>query len=172
VRRDQTHALNSPKNEMCRDRNTWRNTPLAPRRKYVHDGRMTQQLGLSRYNIIGFVTIVDVARAKSFYGDTLGLRLVSEEPPFALVFDANGIMLRLGMGKEVPPASGTVLGWQVADITNVVQDLMASGVGFERYDFLQQDDSGIWTSPTGARVAWFKDPDGNLLSVSEHPEGK
>jgi catechol 2,3-dioxygenase-like lactoylglutathione lyase family enzyme len=133
---------------------------------------MSKPNGLSAYNIIGFVTIVDVERAKSFYRDTLGLRLVSEEPPFALVFDANGIMLRLGMGKELPPAHGTVLGWQVPDIVLVVQVLKTAGVQFERYGFLTQDDSGIWTSPTGARVAWFKDPDGNILSVSEHPESK
>ncbi len=133
---------------------------------------MIEHTGLSNYNIIGFVTIVDVDRAKSFYGDTLGLRLVSEEPPFALVFDANGIMLRLGIGKQLPPASGTVLGWQVPDIESVVHALGAAGVQFERYGFLEQDDSGIWTSPTKARVAWFKDPDGNTLSISEHPEGK
>lgn len=132
---------------------------------------MTQHAGLSRYNIIGFVTIVDVDRARSFYRDTLGLRLLNEEPPFALVFDANGIMLRLAMGKELPPASGTVLGWQVPSIETAVGDLLAAGVPFERYGFLEQDDRGIWTSPTGARVAWFKDPDGNLLSVSEHPQG-
>jgi catechol 2,3-dioxygenase-like lactoylglutathione lyase family enzyme len=131
---------------------------------------MTQQTGLSQYNIIGFITIVDVDRAKSFYADTLGLRLVSEEPPFALVFDANGIMLRLGIGQQLPPASGTVLGWQVPDIESVVRSLGAAGVQFERYGFLEQDDFGIWTAPTGARVAWFKDPDGNTLSVSEHPE--
>jgi catechol 2,3-dioxygenase-like lactoylglutathione lyase family enzyme len=133
---------------------------------------MTKHTGLSNYNIIGFVTIIDVERAKSFYGGTLGLRLVSEEPPFALVFDANGIMLRLGMGKQLPPASGTVLGWQVPDIKSVVNALEAAGVQFERYGFLEQDDSGIWTTPTGAKVAWFKDPDGNILSVSEHPESK
>ncbi|HTU51853.1 MAG TPA: glyoxalase superfamily protein [Acidobacteriaceae bacterium] len=133
---------------------------------------MTKDAGLSHYNIIGFVTIVDVERAKSFYRDILGLRLISEEPPFALVFDANGIMIRLGMGKHLPPASGTVLGWQVPDIVSVVRNLESAGVQFERYEFLKQDDAGIWTSPTGARVAWFKDPDGNVLSVSEHPEGK
>jgi catechol 2,3-dioxygenase-like lactoylglutathione lyase family enzyme len=137
-----------------------------------HDGGMTNQAGLSKYNIVGFVTIVDVERAKSFYGETLGLRLVSEEAPFALVFDANGIMLRLAMGKELPPASGTVLGWQVFEIESVVKELGAAGVAFERYGFLEQDASGIWTTPTGARVAWFKDPDGNILSISEHPEAK
>jgi catechol 2,3-dioxygenase-like lactoylglutathione lyase family enzyme len=133
---------------------------------------IAEKPGLGNYNVIAFVTIVDVTQAKRFYGDTLGLRLVSEEPPFALVFDANGIMLRLGMGKELPPASGTVLGWQVPDIESVVRSLEARGVQFERYAFLKQDHSGIWTAPTGARVAWFKDPDGNILSVSEHPEGK
>jgi catechol 2,3-dioxygenase-like lactoylglutathione lyase family enzyme len=127
---------------------------------------------LGNYNIIGFVTIVDVDQAKNFYRDKLGLRLVSEEPPFALVFDANGIMVRLGMGKERPPVVGTVLGWQVPDTAAAVKDLEQAGIAFERYDFLQQDGQGIWTSPTGARVAWFKDPDGNLLSISEHPEAK
>ncbi|WP_433975192.1 VOC family protein [Tunturiibacter lichenicola] len=133
---------------------------------------MTKPSGLREYNIIGFITIIDVDRAKSFYGDTLGLRLVSEEPPFALVYDANGIMLRLGMGKELPPTPGTVLGWQVTEIDSVVQSLKTAGVQFERYGFLEQDDSGIWTAPTGAKVAWFKDPDGNTLSLSEHPEAQ
>lgn len=133
---------------------------------------MTKPAGLSSYNIIAFVTIVDVERAKRFYAETLGLRLVSEEPPFALVFDANGIMVRLGMGKELPPVPGTVLGWQIPDIESAVRALQASGVQFERYGFMKQDDLGIWTAPTGARVAWFKDPDGNILSLSEHPEAK
>jgi catechol 2,3-dioxygenase-like lactoylglutathione lyase family enzyme len=127
---------------------------------------------LGNYNIIGFVTIVNVERAKEFYRDVLGLRLVSEEPPFALVFEAHGIMLRLSIAKELPPARGTALGWQVPDITAAVRDLEAAGVRFERYDFVKQDDLGVWTTPTGARVAWFKDPDGNILSLSEHPERK
>ncbi len=130
------------------------------------------QAGLGSYNIIGFVTIVDVARAKQFYVEVLGLKLVSEEPPFALVFDANGIMIRAGMGKERPPVQGTVLGWQVPDIAAVVTDLVQAGVQFERYQGLKQDEHGVWTSPTGAKVAWFKDPDGNVLSLSEHPEWK
>jgi catechol 2,3-dioxygenase-like lactoylglutathione lyase family enzyme len=133
---------------------------------------MSQPLGLGTFNIVGFVSIVDVSRAKAFYRDTLGLRLVMEEPPFALVFDANGIMLRLGMAKEIPPAHGTVLGWQVPEIMAVVTNLGQAGVQFERYAGMEQDELGIWTSPTGAKVAWFKDPDGNTLSVSEHPELK
>lgn len=127
---------------------------------------------LSEYNIVAFATIVDVERAKAFYRDTLGLRLVMEEPPFALVFDANGIMLRLGMGQERPEFHGTVLGWQVPEIGAAVQELQQAGVSFERYPQMEQDELGIWTSPTGAKVAWFKDPDGNTLSLSEHPELK
>jgi len=131
---------------------------------------MSQFSGLGKHNIVGFISIVNVSRAKDFYRDTLGLRLVTEEPPFALVFDANGIMLRLGMAKELPPAHGTVLGWQVPDIAVIVKNLGQAGVRFERYEGMNQDELGIWTSPTGAKVAWFKDPDGNILSVSEHPE--
>jgi catechol 2,3-dioxygenase-like lactoylglutathione lyase family enzyme len=133
---------------------------------------MTQNTGLSGYRIVAFVDIVAIERAKNFYRDTLGLRLMSEDLPFALVFDANGIMLRLSIVKTHTPNPGTVLGWQVADITSAVQDLANAGVRFERYDFLEQDKLGIWTSPTKARVAWFKDPDGNVLSLSEHPETK
>jgi catechol 2,3-dioxygenase-like lactoylglutathione lyase family enzyme len=133
---------------------------------------MSQFSGLGKYNIIGFVSIVDVSRAKDFYRDTLGLRLVMEEPPFALVFEANGIMLRLGMAKELPPAHGTVLGWQVPEIAATVKNLGHAGIRFERDGGMDQDELGIWTSPTGAKVAWFKDPDGNTLSVSEHPELK
>jgi catechol 2,3-dioxygenase-like lactoylglutathione lyase family enzyme len=132
--------------------------------------RLTGQLtGLGQHNIIGFVSIVDVSRAKEFYRDTLGLRLMREEPPFALVFDANGIMLRLGMAKELPPAHGTVLGWQVPEIAATVRSLEQAGVRFERYTGMDQDEQGIWTSPTGAKVAWFKDPDGNILSITEFP---
>jgi len=133
---------------------------------------MSQTAGLSKYNIIGFLTIVDVARAKEFYGGKLGLRLVSEEPPFALVFEANGIMLRLVMGKAIAPVRGTVLGWQVPDAAAAVKDLEQAGIQFERFPQMPQDELGIWTTPTGSKVAWFKDPDGNILSISEHPEWK
>jgi catechol 2,3-dioxygenase-like lactoylglutathione lyase family enzyme len=138
----------------------------------AHDKRMSQLSRLGKYNIIGFITIVDVSRARDFYRDTLGLRLLMEEPPFALVFEANGIMLRLGMAKELPPAHGTVLGWQVPDIKTTIEDLAQVGVRFERFEGMSQDELGIWTSPTGAKVAWFKDPDGNILSVTEFPEPK
>jgi catechol 2,3-dioxygenase-like lactoylglutathione lyase family enzyme len=131
---------------------------------------MPQPSKLAKHNICAFVSIVDVARAKEFYRDTLGLTLLSEEPPFALVFDAHGIMLRLGMAKSLPPAHGTVLGWIVPDIAAAVKELSEVGVQFERYPPMKQDDLGVWTAPGGAKVAWFKDPDGNILSIAEHPE--
>jgi catechol 2,3-dioxygenase-like lactoylglutathione lyase family enzyme len=126
-----------------------------------------QQLGNS--NLIALVTIRDVKSAKHFYRDTLGLRLVSEELPFALVFDANGTMLRLAISPQHVPLPGTVLGWRVDEIQEHVRQLASGGVVFERFEGMPQDELGIWSTPTGAKVAWFKDPDGNLLSVSEHP---
>ncbi len=111
----------------------------------------------------------DVERSKQFYRDTLGLRLLEEEPPFALVFEANGIMLRLGMAEKLPPAHGTVLGWDVPDVAATIKELQRAGVRFERYKFMQQDELGICRlqCANGAKVAWFKDPDGNILSVTE-----
>jgi len=129
---------------------------------------MAKQTGLAGHPIIGFVTIFAVEQAKRFYRDTLGLRLVSEELPFALVFDANGIMLRLSIGSEAPQTGATVLGWKVTDIESTAESLKQAGVTFARYPFLEQDELGIWTAPGGARVAWFQDPDGNTLSISQH----
>jgi len=88
------------------------------------------------------------------------------------VFDANGIMLRLAMGGQVESRRGTVLGWEVPDVAAVVRDLQQAGIQFEHYEQLKPDAQGIWTTPTGAKVAWFKDPDGNILSISEHPESR
>ncbi len=133
---------------------------------------MPRRAGLSKCDLIAFVPIVDVVRAKAFYRDVLGLRLVMEEPLFALEFEANGIMLRLVMLKKLPAGYGSVVGWKVPVITAAAKRLRKSGVSFERYPYLKQDKLGIWTSPTGAKVAWFKDPDGNILSISQHPSLK
>ena len=122
---------------------------------------------LGKRNLVAFVTIVDVEKAREFYRDTLGLRLVSEDLPFALVFDANGVMLRVSISKNRVNTPGTVLGWDVPDIRAAMSELASSGVRFERYAFLEQDEAGVWISPTGAKVAWFKDPDENLLSLTE-----
>jgi predicted enzyme related to lactoylglutathione lyase len=86
------------------------------------------------------------------------------------VLDANGIMVRAAKMNEVKPAQFTILGWQVTDIENVVRSLQKKGVHFEIFGFFKQDELGIWTAPTGDKVAWFKDPDGNILSVSQHVE--
>ena len=129
---------------------------------------MAEPFRLSDQSLIAFVATSDPERAKTFYRDTLGLRLVSEEMPFALVFDARGIMLRVTVVKHVVPAGYTVLGWQVSDITAAAKALSNSGVRFERYPGLEQNDLGIWSAPGGAKVAWFRDPDGNTLSISQH----
>ena len=86
---------------------------------------------------------------------------------FALVLDANGIMLRVTKAKFTPHPF-TILGWQVDDIEAEVRELTSRGVQFERYSFFEQDPLGIWTAPSGDKVAWFKDPDGNTLSLSQH----
>ncbi len=121
---------------------------------------------LDSARLTGFVATVDAARAKGFYHGVLGLALVSEDP-FALVFACGGNQLRVQILTELRPQSFTVLGWQVTDIRTTVSALAGRGVTFERYGGMQQDDLGIWRSPSGAHVAWFKDPDGNLLSVTE-----
>jgi catechol 2,3-dioxygenase-like lactoylglutathione lyase family enzyme len=116
--------------------------------------------------IIAFVATTNPSRAKAFYTKTLGLRLVSEDG-FALAFDAGGTMLRVAIVQTLQPAGYTVLGWIVPDIARAVRDLMRRGVTFQRYEWMPQDDLGIWSAPSGARVAWFTDPDGNTLSLTE-----
>jgi catechol 2,3-dioxygenase-like lactoylglutathione lyase family enzyme len=120
--------------------------------------------------IISFVATRNPASAVKFYAETLGLRLVSDDP-FAIVFDANGTMLRVQKVHELVPARHTVLGWEVADIRAKTRELMKRGVRFERYEGLAQDEAGVWTAPSGAKVAWFKDPDGNTLSLTQFPAG-
>ncbi len=116
--------------------------------------------------LIAFVPTTDLVRARAFYAETIGLR-VTEESPFACVFDANGTMLRLTPVRKLQRVRYTVLGWGVDDITATVAALAAAGVGFVRYRGMDVDESGIWTSPGGDRVAWFEDPDGNLLSLTQ-----
>jgi catechol 2,3-dioxygenase-like lactoylglutathione lyase family enzyme len=122
---------------------------------------------LGSTNIVAFVPITDTAKARAFYEGVLGLRFVKDDG-FAMVLDANGIMVRAAKMKEVKPAEFTILGWQVTDIENVVRSLQKEGVHFEIFGFFKQDELGIWTAPTGDKIAWFKDPDGNTLSVSQH----
>lgn len=130
---------------------------------------MANTTGLGSFPMVGFVAVTDAERAKAFYRDKLGLRLVSEEMPFALVFDAGGTMLRVSMVREITPAPYTVLGWKTDDIEATVAMLEAEGIEFLRFPFMKADGPAVWDAPGGARVAWFKDPDGNTLSLSYHP---
>jgi catechol 2,3-dioxygenase-like lactoylglutathione lyase family enzyme len=119
---------------------------------------------LGALNIIAFVPTRDTQQARAFYEGVLGLRFVKDDG-FALVLDANGIMVRVAKVPQFTPAQFTILGWQVSEIENFVKALSKKGVRFERFGFLEL---GIWTAPSGDKVAWFKDPDGNTLSVSQH----
>ncbi len=122
--------------------------------------------GFGSQPIIAFVPSMNIEAARAFYRDRVGLRLVSDDLPFALVFDANGVMLRVTKVEFLVPAPFTILGWRVPDIAESVRYLQSAGVQMERYPF-EQDELGIWTSPGGSKIAWFKDPDGNTLSVTQ-----
>jgi catechol 2,3-dioxygenase-like lactoylglutathione lyase family enzyme len=128
--------------------------------------RMTKS-ALSSAKLCGFVATRDRAKAKAFYQDVLGLKLVSDDQ-FAVVFETNGNQLRVTPVPEHAPVPYTVLGWEVSDIEGSVDALVKAGVKFEKYDFLKPDARGIWTAPGGAKIAWFKDPDGNVLSLAQH----
>jgi catechol 2,3-dioxygenase-like lactoylglutathione lyase family enzyme len=129
---------------------------------------MTKKSILGTSKLVAFVATTDPNKARAFYEGVLGLRLVEDEKPFALVFNANGVMLRVTAVHEHNPAPFTVLGWGVDSIEETVDRLTAAGVEFQRYTGMNDGDlRGIWNAPSGARVAWFKDPDGNVLSVSQ-----
>jgi catechol 2,3-dioxygenase-like lactoylglutathione lyase family enzyme len=120
--------------------------------------------------IIGFIPTKDADRTRAFYEDTLGITFVADDG-FALVFRSGTNMIRIARAGDFTPAPYTILGWEVADIVAEVSALTAKGIAFARYPFLppdQVDALGIWTTPTGDKVAWFQDPDGNTLSVSQH----
>jgi len=121
---------------------------------------------LNTSKIISFVATKNPDSARAFYEKTLGLSLVSDDP-FALVFNVNGAMLRVAKVQELTPAKHAVLGWEVQDIRATIRELSKRGVRFERYAGLAQDEQGLWTSPIGAKVAWFKDGDGNTLSLTQ-----
>jgi catechol 2,3-dioxygenase-like lactoylglutathione lyase family enzyme len=121
---------------------------------------------LGRHNLMAFVGTSDGERARAFYEGTLGLAVTSDDG-FALAVDANGTMLRIQKVGQFKPHPFTALGWEVRDIDGVVARLEERGVTFERFSGMDQDERGIWSAPSGARVAWFKDPDGNTLSITQ-----
>ncbi len=123
---------------------------------------------LGNYPVIAMIATTQPERAKTFYSEVLGVKLV-EDGWFALVFTAGGTRLHIQKVKQFSPLPFTALGWAVTDIGATVAKLAKEGVKFERYKEMPQDDAGIWTTPDGAQVCWFKDPDGNTLSLTQFP---
>jgi catechol 2,3-dioxygenase-like lactoylglutathione lyase family enzyme len=126
---------------------------------------------LAEASAMNFVATAKPAEARAFYEGVLGLTFI-EDSPFALVFDLRGTMLRIQKVSQVVVTPYTALGWQVGDIHAAVQELTDVGVEFMRVESLPQDDLGIWATPDGSAVAWFKDPDGNTLSVAQLAAGE
>ena len=121
---------------------------------------------LAHCDVIAFIATAHAEETRVFYSEVLGLRLM-QDTPFALVFDANGTMLRIQKVEMLTTAGYTVLGWQVGDIHEAVERLRKRGILFDRYPGLLQDEQGIWTTAEGNKIAWFSDPDGNTLSLTE-----
>jgi catechol 2,3-dioxygenase-like lactoylglutathione lyase family enzyme len=121
---------------------------------------------LNMQNVVAFIATRDGERARDFYEKTLGLKVVSNDD-YALVLDAHGTMIRVQKIELFTPHPFTALGWQVANIEDTIQALQKRGVAFERFSGMQQDERGVWRSPSGARIAWFTDPDGNTLSLTQ-----
>jgi catechol 2,3-dioxygenase-like lactoylglutathione lyase family enzyme len=122
---------------------------------------------LGDHNVVTFIPTTDFGRARAFYEGKLGLTFKYEDG-FALVLDANGIMLRIAKVPDFAPAGFTILGWKVTGINEMVAKLGEKGIQFEQFGLPNQDESGVWIAPGGDKIAWFKDPDGNILSLSEH----
>jgi catechol 2,3-dioxygenase-like lactoylglutathione lyase family enzyme len=122
---------------------------------------------LAASKLIGFVPTKDSKRSREFYEGKLGFQFVSDDQ-FALVMQAGDSMIRIAKADNFTPAQYTVMGWEVTEIEAMVKWLNGRGVVFEKYPFVQDRELGIWTTPNGDKVAWFKDPDGNVLSLSQH----
>lgn len=121
---------------------------------------------LNSAKLVAFVPTKDFDTARQFYEGVLGLRFLSQDA-FALVMEANGTTVRIAKVDKFTPAQFTILGWQVKEIKSAVAALRAKGLTFERFPGMQQDELGIWNAPGGDKVAWFKDPDGNILSLTQ-----
>jgi catechol 2,3-dioxygenase-like lactoylglutathione lyase family enzyme len=121
---------------------------------------------LSTEILVGFTATAKPSEARAFYEKALGLKLI-EDSPHALVFAAGATTIRVQKVQAVVVSGYTVLGWQVGNIATTVQELSARGVKFQRYEGLPQDENGVWRTPDGSGVAWFRDPDGNTLSITE-----
>jgi catechol 2,3-dioxygenase-like lactoylglutathione lyase family enzyme len=125
---------------------------------------------LRHAELVAFAATTNSARAAEFYTGILGLRLRYEDD-YVLSLEAGGVELRLQKVEQFTPHPFTALGWRVEDLEKVLTRLAEHGVVAERYPWMTQNDAGIWRAPSGAAVAWFKDPDGNLLSVAQYAAG-
>ena len=119
-------------------------------------------------DLIAFSQTTQPGRAKVFYGEVLGLKL-EDDNQFVIVFSAGRTMLRIQKVEAFSPFPFSSLGWKVPDIAAFARQLIQNGVTLSRFEGLVQDEVGIWTSPSGAKVCWFSDPDGNLLSLTQFP---
>ena len=125
------------------------------------------KFNLSKAAPTAFLATTNADRARAFYEDVLGLSLYADEH-FALVYQLDGVELRLSKVPAFTPLPFTVFDWQVRDIHEARQALANKGVSFLHFDGMDQDEHGIWSSPDGAAlIVWFKDPDGNVLSLSQ-----
>ena len=122
---------------------------------------------LSAAKMMGFVPTKDYEKARAFYEGKLGCQFVSLDQ-YALAVRIGGHMVRISKLPNFTPVQATILGWEVQNIEEVAQWLKERGVVTEKFPFVQDKDLGIWTAPNGEKVAWFKDPDGNTLSISQH----
>ena len=116
-----------------------------------------------------FIPTVEPEKAKEFYMKVLGLTLLSEDH-YGMEFYSNGTLLRINTVNKLSPQPFTILGWDVDNLLSTMGTLSRAGVIFERYNYIEQDNFGIWTAPGGIKVAWFKDPDGNILSLTENSQ--
>jgi len=122
---------------------------------------------LTASKLVGFLTTTDYEKARAFYEGKLGFEFVSLDQ-FALAMRSGYNMIRISKSETFKPAQGTVLGWEVEDVRAAVLWLSSRGVVTEKYAFFPDQELGVWDSPSGDQVAWFKDPDGNVLSLSHH----
>jgi catechol 2,3-dioxygenase-like lactoylglutathione lyase family enzyme len=121
---------------------------------------------LGKYDLMAFVSTTEPDKARAFYEGKLGLA-VTHQDNFGITYDAHGIRLRMSIVRELKPAPYSILSWVVPDIHAVIGELAAKGVLFEIFGGFEQDAAGVWTAPDGTQVAWFKDPGGNMLSLTE-----
>jgi catechol 2,3-dioxygenase-like lactoylglutathione lyase family enzyme len=127
---------------------------------------MSSSFSLAGSDLVAFSATTDALRCRAFYEGKLGLKFISDDP-YGIVFDSGGTHIRIQKGPELTPVPRTVLGWKVKDISEAIRQLATVGIAMERYTWFKQSEEGCAEFPDGTRVAWFKDPDGNILSLSQ-----